>query len=89
MDHVQLGKMTSLKSELLMIHHTITPYQDTTQWLIFYFDGEEIRRQTNVFCNSPVNVYLSLALLDSVGDPTDEDSGKYMEVDYVRVYAEK
>lgn len=61
----------------------------TADELIFYFDGEEIRRQTNVFCNSPVNVYLSLALLDSVGDPTDEDSGKYMEVDYVRVYAEK
>lgn len=69
-------------------YHT-TGLEWTKDELIFYFDGVELRRETNNFCNSPANVILSLALLSALGEPEDSDSGDYMEVDYVRIYEAK
>jgi len=56
--------------------------------MIFFFNGQEIRRARNEFCQGPATVLLSLAILDwpFTGEPTDEVDGRAMEVDYVRIY---
>ncbi len=58
--------------------------------LIFFLDGEEIRRSKNEFCHYPAPVWLSLAIIKWDG-PLDEEhlDGTSMEVDYVRIYKEK
>jgi beta-glucanase (GH16 family) len=57
--------------------------------LIFYLDRNEIRREKNTFCLSPVPVFLSLAIITWAGEVTDRIDGTFMEVDYVRVYQRK
>jgi len=57
--------------------------------LIFYFNGEEIRREKNEFCHSPAPVWLSLAIIPWHGKVTDAIDGTFMEVDYVRVFSKK
>lgn len=57
--------------------------------LIFYFDGQEIRREKNQFCHSPAPVWLSLAIIPWAGKITDAIDGTQMEVDYVRIYRYK
>ncbi|MBD0777833.1 glycoside hydrolase family 16 protein [Maribacter sp. ANRC-HE7] len=54
--------------------------------LIFYVDGKEIRRERNDFCQSPVPILLSLAIISWSGEVTDKIDGTYMEIDYVKVY---
>ncbi len=61
----------------------------TEQELVFYLDGKELRREPNVFCRSPAPVWLSLAIIPWAGPVTDAINGKFMEVDYVRVYRSK
>lgn len=61
----------------------------TKEELIYYFDGAEIRREPNLICHNPANVYLSMAILKYLGDIPDNVDGSFMEVDYVRIYKEK
>lgn len=61
----------------------------TKEWLIYYFDGVEIRRERNDWCHNPGNVYLSLAILKYMGRIPDSLDGTSMKVDYVRIYKEK
>lgn len=58
----------------------------TEKELVFYFDGQEIRRMPNKFCFSEAPIYLSEAIIRWAGEVTDAIDGTYMEVDYVRVY---
>jgi beta-glucanase (GH16 family) len=62
-------------------------WTDTT--LIFYFNGRELRREKNTFCDHPAPVWLSLAVIPWAGTITDAIDGTRMEVDYVRVYRRK
>lgn len=63
------------------------------QWdeeeIIFYFDGNEIRRAKNDFCYSESPIWLSLALVKWAGPVTDAVDGTSMKVDYVRYYQQK
>lgn len=59
------------------------------QELVFYFDGQAIRREKNQFCHSPSPVWLSLAIISWAGKITDAIHGTRMEVDYVRIYKPK
>lgn len=61
----------------------------TAKELIFYFDGKELRREKNTFCNHPAPIWLSLAIISWGGKITDAIDGTFMEVDYVRVYQPK
>ncbi|MDD2599274.1 MAG: glycoside hydrolase family 16 protein [Kiritimatiellae bacterium] len=54
--------------------------------LIWYFDGEEIRREQNEICHKEVPVLLSLAIIKWAGPVTDAIDNTSMDVDYVRVY---
>jgi len=54
--------------------------------LIYYFDGEEIRRIENEICHQPAPVWLSLAIMRWAGPVTDAINGKSMDVDWVRVW---
>lgn len=58
----------------------------TENELVYYFDGEEIRRQEHTICRGPAPVWLSLAILNWAGPVTDQIDGKSMDVDYVRVW---
>lgn len=57
--------------------------------IIFYFNGEELRREKNEFCFSPSPVWLSLAIIKWAGEVSDAIDGTMMEVDYVRIYKPK
>ncbi len=58
--------------------------------LIFYLDGNEIRRSKNEFCHSPAPVWLSLAIVKWAGPLNEQQlDGTFMEVDYVRIYKER
>jgi hypothetical protein len=61
----------------------------TEQELVFYFNGQEIRREKNQFCHQPAPVWLSLAIIAWGGKVTDAIDGTFMEVDYVRIYQQK
>jgi len=54
--------------------------------LVYYFDGQEIRRIPNEICHREAPVYLSLAIIRWAGRVTDEIDGKSMDVQYVRVW---
>lgn len=54
--------------------------------LIWYLDRREIRREKNTACFSETPIILSLAIVTWLGNVTDAIDGKYMEVDYVKVY---
>ena len=55
--------------------------------LIYYFDHKIIRKVENKWCNGPASLWLSLAIIKWGGAVVPEDiDGKFMEVDYVRVY---
>jgi beta-glucanase (GH16 family) len=54
--------------------------------LVFYFNGQEIRREKNHFAHSPSPVWLSLAIISWAGRVSDTIDGTQMEIDYVRVY---
>ena len=58
----------------------------TEKELIYYFDGQEIRRTENDICHGPAPVWLSLAIIQWAGTVTDAIDGTSMDVDYVRVY---
>jgi beta-glucanase (GH16 family) len=57
--------------------------------LIFYLDGEKIRRVNNDFCVSPSPIRLSLAIIKWAGEVSDITDGTFMEIDYVRVYKKR
>lgn len=61
----------------------------TTKELVWYFDGQEIRRDANTVCHSEAPVYLSSAIMKWAGEVTDKIDGTSMDVDYVRVYERK
>ena len=61
----------------------------TAEEIIFFLDGNEIRRSKNEFSFSPAPVLLSMAVIQWAGEVTDAVDGTYMEVDYVRVYEAK
>lgn len=54
--------------------------------LIYYFDGQEIRRMENEICHGESPVRLSLAIIRWAGAVTDAIDGKSMDVDWVRVW---
>lgn len=54
--------------------------------LVWTFDGQEIRRETNAICHAPAPVLLSSAIIKWAGPVTDAIDGTSMDVDYVRVY---
>ncbi len=54
--------------------------------LIWYFDGQEIRREPNEWCHRAAPVWLSSAIMTWAGEVTDKIDGTSMDVDYVRVY---
>ncbi len=60
------------------------------QWnedeLIYYFDGQEIRRQPHTICRGPAHLWLSLAIIKWAGRVSDDIDGTSMDVDYVRVW---
>jgi len=58
----------------------------TKDSLIFYFDGQVLRRMKNEFCHSPAPVYLSEAIISWAGDVTDAIDGTSMDIDWVRIY---
>ncbi|WP_158970575.1 family 16 glycosylhydrolase [Paraglaciecola sp. L3A3] len=57
--------------------------------LIFYFDGEEIRREKNDIAHSLTPIWLSLAIIKWDGPVTDKIDGTSMKVDYVRYFKAK
>lgn len=61
----------------------------TEQALVWFFDGREIRRETNSICHGPAPVWLSSAIIKWAGPVTDAIDGTAMEVDYVRVYEKR
>ena len=54
--------------------------------LIWYFEGEELRREPNTFAHAEASVYLSAAIMNWAGPVTDAIDGTSMDVDYVRVW---
>jgi beta-glucanase (GH16 family) len=56
------------------------------QELIWFFDGQEIRREQNTLCHREAPVLLSSAIMKWAGDVTDKIDGTAMEVDFVRIY---
>jgi len=58
----------------------------TEKELVFYHNGQEIRREKNNFCHQPAPVWLSLAIIGWAGKVTDAIDGTFMEVDFVRIY---
>lgn len=57
--------------------------------LIFYFDRQEVWRQTNDFCFSSAPMILSSCIVGSyAGEITDAIDGTSMEIEYVRMYNE-
>jgi beta-glucanase (GH16 family) len=54
--------------------------------LIYYFDGQEIRRMDNEICHGESPVRLSLAIIPWAGPVTEAIDGKSMDVDWVRVW---
>lgn len=54
--------------------------------LIWFYDGQEIRREKNTICHREAPVLLSLAIISWAGPVTDAIDGTSMKVDYVRVY---
>ncbi len=54
--------------------------------IVFYFDGEEIRREKNEFCHSETPIWLSLAIIKWAGPVKDSIDGTSMKVDYVKYY---
>ncbi len=61
-------------------------FEWTEKELVWFFDGQEIRRETNSICHRPAPVLLSSAIIKWAGPVTDLIDGTSMEVDYVRVY---
>lgn len=59
------------------------------QELVYYFDGRELRRAKNEFCQGEASVWLSSAIMTWAGPVTDRIDGTSMDVDYVRVYQRK
>ncbi|MEM1082988.1 MAG: family 16 glycosylhydrolase [Verrucomicrobiota bacterium] len=57
--------------------------------IIFYFNGQELRREKNEFAHGPSPIWLSLAIISWSGEVTDAIDGTSMEVDYVRYYQKK
>ena len=57
--------------------------------IAFYFDGREIRRETNEFCFSESPIWLSLAIISWSGPITDAIDGTSMKIDWVRYYQPK
>lgn len=54
--------------------------------LVWFFDGQAIRREPNTICRGPAPVWLSLAIIKWGGPVTDAIDGTSMDVDFVRVY---
>ena len=54
--------------------------------LVYYFDGQEIRRIENEICHGESPIRLSLAIIRWAGQVTDAIDGKSMDVDWVRVW---
>jgi beta-glucanase (GH16 family) len=57
--------------------------------LIWYFNGQEMRRAKHTICNAEEAVLLSTKVLPWAGAITDALIGTSMDVDYVRVYRKK
>jgi hypothetical protein len=54
--------------------------------IIWFFDGNEIRREKNDFCHNVAPVYLSSAIVDWAGTVSDEIDGTSLDVDWVKIY---
>nr|WP_320118890.1 family 16 glycosylhydrolase [uncultured Marinifilum sp.] len=70
------------------VYHTLGLKWDEKE-IVFYLDGEELRREKNEFCFSAVPIWLSLAIIEWSGPVTDDIDGTSMKVDYVRYYQKK
>ncbi len=58
----------------------------TEQELVWYFEGEEIRREPNPFAHAEAAVYLSSAVMQWAGPVTGAIDGTSMDVEYVRIW---
>jgi len=54
--------------------------------IVWYFDGQEIRRAEQDNCRKPVRVRFSTAVTTYAGEPTDAIHDTFMALDYVRVF---
>ncbi|MCX5683069.1 MAG: glycoside hydrolase family 16 protein [Planctomycetota bacterium] len=61
----------------------------TENQLVWFVDGQEIRRQDHTICQDAAPVRLSTAVMPWAGKPADDLDGKSMDVDWVRVYSRK
>lgn len=58
----------------------------TKDLINFYFDGNLIRTEKNVFCHSKASIVLSCAIMNWAGKITNNINGTYMQVDYIRAF---
>ena len=86
---IQISKLNATEDHNFARDYHTYGLEWNEEELIFYFDGEEIRREKNEFCHSPAPVFLSLAIIKWDGEVTDAVDGTSMEVDYVRYIIEK
>ncbi len=70
------------------VYHTYGLKWDEDE-IVFYFDGEEVRREANEFCFSAAPIWLSLAIIEWSGPVTDAIDGTSMKIDYVCYYEQK
>jgi beta-glucanase (GH16 family) len=84
----RIGGINEKQLDLSADFH-IYGFEWNKDWLIWYFDGEEIRRKANTVWHTAGRVYLSGAVIGYSGDITDKIDGTSMDVDWVKVYAWK
>lgn len=58
----------------------------TEKDLVFYFEGQELRREPNEFCHGEAPVWLSSAIIKWAGPVTEKIDGTSQDIDWVRVY---
>jgi len=61
-------------------------FEWTPTELVWYFDGQEIRRISHEICHREAPVFFSTAVTEGAGTVTDVLDGTSMDVDWVRVY---
>ncbi len=83
----ELKDDTIIDKDLSADYHTYA-LEWNEEFLIYYFDGKEIFRQKNTFCDTETPVLLSLAIANFAGSVTDKIDGTSMDVDYVKVWQE-
>jgi hypothetical protein len=87
-DHRAFGQVW-LSPEILSENFHVYALEWTPTELVWYFDGQVIRREQHDYCRAESPVRLSSAIGRFAGRITDALDGTTMEVDWVRVWAPK